>query len=197
MRDFRVTDTYLLRGWVTPNAWRNLDSVEPVPDRIVPFLKVSYRAGPHSKLAEIMKALPGNTIRMYLKVNGRDAGELISVPYNSSTGRYEIELWGDHGADLRAAFSASDSKRGLECLERGELLTRPDLILGEKGEFDREGKDGVDVRSVSAACTMHPLNPLRVEVAWADKSATYWDSNGGGNYHYEFNMMVRGSELIS
>ena len=25
------------------------------------------------------------------------------MPYNNSTDRYEIELWGDHGADLRRA----------------------------------------------------------------------------------------------
>src|SRR5262249_32621412 len=45
VRDFLVTDTYLLRGWVTPRAWKDLQDFNPEPDRIVPFLKLSYRAG--------------------------------------------------------------------------------------------------------------------------------------------------------
>ncbi len=192
VRDFLVTDTYLLRGWLTPRAWKDLETFDPVPDRIVPFLKLSYRAGPDSKLAEALGRLPGQTIRLYLKVNGQEAGGLITVPYNETTHRYEIELWGDHGSDLQAIFSTGGDERALASLNRGELITRPDLIRGMRADFDREGKDDVDVRNVSPDCTMHPLRSLRVEVAWADETGQHWDSNGGANYHYEFNMLLRG-----
>ena len=192
LRNFYLTDTYLLRGWVTPRAWRDPEAFDPVPDRIVPFVKLSYRGGPDSKLAEAMGALPGRCIRLYLKVNGREAGGLITVPYNDATDRYEIELWGDHGSDLKTIFSEGGDDRALGSLERGELITRPDLIRGLKSDFAREGKDDVDVRDVSPDNTMHPLHPLPIEVAWADESARYWDSNRGMNYRYEFNMMVRG-----
>ncbi|MBN9519754.1 cupin domain-containing protein [bacterium] len=191
VRDFVITDTYLMRGWVTTRAWKDLEAWEPIPEKTVPFLKLSYRAGPDSKLAEAAGGLPGKTIRLWLKVNGRDAGDLIPVPYNQWTHRYEIELWGDHGADLAQVFKDGD-ERGQNSLASGELITRPDLIRGSLSDFDREGKDDVDVRAVSPDCAMHPLNPLHVEVAWADESGTKWDSQDGANYHYEFNMVVRG-----
>lgn len=192
VRDFTTTDTYLLRGWVTPRAWVDPAATDPVADRVVPFVKLSYRGGPDSRLAEALGGLPGRTIRLYLKVNGVDAGGLIDVPYNEDTDRYEIELWGDHGADLRAIFSDDGSTRGLASLRRGELISRPDLIRGLRSDFDREGKDNVDVRSVSAGCAMHPTLPLHLEVAWSDGAGKAWDSNGGANYRYTFDMMVRG-----
>lgn len=192
VRDFLVTDTYLMRGWATPRAWANLEDFTPRPDLIVPFLKLSYRAGPDSKLAEAMGSLPGQSIKLYLKVNGREAGALLTVPYNDLTDRYEIELWGDSGSDLRSVFSTGGSTRALAAFDRGELLMRPDLIRGFHSDFDREGKDDVDIRDVSPDCTMHPIRPLRIEAAWADASGRFWDSQGGKNYRYEFNMMLRG-----
>ena len=114
------------------------------------------------------------------------------MPYNESTDRYEIELWGDHGADLRKVFSEDGDAAGTALARAGELITRPDLIRGAKTDFDREGKDDVDVRAVSPDCAMHPLLPLHVEVAWADEMGERWDSQDGANYHYEFNMLVRG-----
>ncbi|MCA6098190.1 hypothetical protein [Bradyrhizobium australafricanum] len=192
VRDFQVTDTYLLRGWVTPKAWKDLDAMEPLPEKTVPFLKLSYRAGPDSKLAEAIGGVPGPAIRLFLKVNAQDAGALITVPYNEATDRYEIELWGDSGVDLRAVFQADGNGRALASLERGELVVRPDLIRGAKSDFDREGKDDVDIRSVSPDCAMHPILPLRIEVAWADETAQHWDSKDGANYHYEFGMVIRG-----
>lgn len=192
VRSFLLTDTYLLRGWVAPRAWKDPDAFEPVPDRVVPFLKLSYRAGPDSKLAEAMGGLPGRSIRLRLKVNGHEAGDLITVPYNDATGRYEIELWGDHRSDLRAVFSEAGDDQALASLERGELMTRPDLIRGLKSDFEREGKDDMDVRNVSRENAMHPLHPLQIEAAWADESARFWDSREGLNYRYEFSMMVRG-----
>lgn len=192
VRDFTVTDTYLLRGWVTTRAWQDLAHEVPIPQRTVPFLKLSYRAGPDSKLAAALGSLPGAEIRLYLKVNGREAGGLISVPYNDETGRYEIELWGDHGADLAGAFAGDGMEKAFASLNRGELISRPDLILGARSDFDREGKDDVDVRSISADCAMHPVLPLRIECAWTDAGERAWDSNDGANYRYVFGMQVRG-----
>ena len=33
VRDFVITDTYLLRGWVTTRAWKDLEDKEPIPER--------------------------------------------------------------------------------------------------------------------------------------------------------------------
>jgi len=43
---------------------------------------------------------------------------------------------------------------------------------------------------------MHPLRPLQIEVAWVDESGKHWDSQGGANYHYEFQHGVRGLGLV-
>jgi mannose-6-phosphate isomerase-like protein (cupin superfamily) len=40
--------------------------------------------------------------------------------------------------------------------------------------------------------TMHPVLPLHIELAWADFNEKVWDSQNGANYHYEFNMILRG-----
>jgi mannose-6-phosphate isomerase-like protein (cupin superfamily) len=196
VRDLTVTDTYLLRGWVTTRAWTDLTAFEPLPERTVPFLKLSYRAGPDSKLAEAAGKLPGETIRLWLKVNGQfvtePGGGLLVVPYNPWTHRYEIELWGDHRANLRQVFEEYGDERGLNSLESGELRSFPQSIRGALSDFDRVGKDDLDVRTVSPDCAMHPVNPLHVEVAWADETGSKWDSLYGANYHYEFNMQVRG-----
>lgn len=39
---------------------------------------------------------------------------------------------------------------------------------------------------------MHPVLPLRLEVAWATADLSVWDSKGGANYAYEFAMLHRG-----
>ncbi len=192
VRDFLTTDTYLIRGWVTTRAWSDPAALNPVAERAVPFLKLSYRAGPDTRLADAIGATPGESIRLWLKVNGREAGDLIKVPYNQWSYRYEIELWGDHKADLEKVFTDDQDERGLNSLHSGELISRPDIILGALSDFAREGKDDVDVRTVSPDCAMHPLRPLQIEVAWVDESGQHWDSQGGVNYHYEFNMVVRG-----
>ena len=198
VRDFRATDTYLLRGWAAATAWADPAAFEPSPARTVPFLKLSYRAGPDSRLAEAIGGLPGERVWLWLKVNGREVreadGRLIPVPYNRATHRYELELWGDPGVDLRQAFTAAGDDRGLASLASGELRTFPDAIRGTLADFAREGKDDADVRSASPDCAMHPVNPLHLEVAWADAAGgdAHWDSQGGANYHYEFNMAVRG-----
>ncbi len=49
-----------------------------------------------------------------------------------------------------------------------------------------------DMFQVAPRNTMHPINRLHLQVAWADETETYWDSLGGDNYQYEFNMTLRG-----
>ena len=176
VRDFRTTDTYLMRGWATAGDWTG------------PFLKLSYRAGPDSKLSQATGHALGGTISLYLKVQGRETSPLLKVPYVEDTGRYEIELWGYPGSDLNSHLDA----RGRDSLARGELVTRPDLILGNLSDFKREGKDDVFIAQVSPDCTMHPLLPLHIEAGWCDLAEKTWDSQGGANYQYEFNMVVRG-----
>src|SRR5205814_1032839 len=77
-------------------------------------------------------------------------------------------------------------------LVRGDLQVRPDIVHGSPADFEREKLSDRDVRSVAPDCSMHPLLPLHLECAWANDAGTVWDSNGGRNYHYEFDMIVRG-----
>jgi hypothetical protein len=40
--------------------------------------------------------------------------------------------------------------------------------------------------------TIHPVRPLRVELAWANADASVWDSRNGSNHCLEFAMSFRG-----
>lgn len=182
IKDFRCTDTWIARGWATtrldsnPGEWTG------------PFLFLSYRGGPDSKLSRMSGYRLGASIKLYLKVQGVAAPSLIDVPYNPLTDRYEIEIWGYPGNDLRTKL---DSK-GLAAMDRGGLITNPGLVQGSYSDFAREGLDNRDMRTVAPNNTMHPVRPLSLEVAWTDKSQTWWDSLDGENYHYQFNMVFRG-----
>ncbi|MEI7686342.1 MAG: cupin domain-containing protein, partial [Planctomycetota bacterium] len=178
VRDFRPTDASLVRGWATVGEWTG------------PFLKLSYRGGADSMLARAAGRELGNCIRVWLRVAGRATPDLIAVPYIASTGRYEIELWGCPGADLRERLDDA----GRAAFDRGELLASPDLIRGNRADFARRGEDDLFLNQISPDCAMHPTLPLHVEAAWADESGQVWDSQGGANYHYRFNMILRGKE---
>jgi mannose-6-phosphate isomerase-like protein (cupin superfamily) len=193
VRAFTTSDTWLMRGWATARAWSDLAAVDPVPARTFPFLKVSYQAGPDSRLAKSLGRVPGPSIKLYITINGRSSSSLLSVPYDAESGRYEVELWGDHGEhDLAAVFSADGDDRSLRAFKEGRLVARPDLLLGLRRDFGREGNDDRDLRRVSSENAMHPLLPLRVELAWSDETGQVWDSRDGLNYVYEFNMVIRG-----
>ena len=45
---------------------------------------------------------------------------------------------------------------------------------------------------VSTNHALHPVLPLRLELAWSDSTGKFWDSRHGANYVYEFSMIVRG-----
>ncbi len=181
IKDFRCTDTWIARGWATTRQ----DSTDGAWTG--PFLLLSYRGGPDSKLSEISGHRLGASIRLYLKV-GDQTGVKFDVPYNPTTDRYEIEIWGYPGNDLRTKLDT----KGVSAIDRGGLVANPAIATGGFGDFAREGLDNRDIRTVSPANIMHPILPLTIEVAWADKAEMWWDSRDGQNYHYQFNMIYRG-----
>jgi hypothetical protein len=175
VRSFRTSATFLIRGWATTEDWTG------------PFLRLSYQAGPDSPLWRALGRSPGSSIKLWLKVGDRAVSDPIPVPYNQTSDRYEIELWGYSG-DLRSRLQGSSRA----ALDRGELLARSDLVRGSPADFRRDFLNDLDLRQVSPDCTMHPILPLHIECAWADQGGTVWDSNLGRNYQYEFNMILRG-----
>ena len=182
IHDFRCTDTWIARGWATT------DTDSSGGGWTGPFLFLSYRGGPDSKLSQMSGHKLASSLKLYLKVQGTAAAQLIDVPYNPVTDRYEIEIWGYPGNDLRSKLDA----RGVAAFDRCGLIVNPALVQGSCGDFAREGLTDRDMRTVAQTHTMHPVIPLKLEVAWADKSTTWWDSKNGANYHYEFNMIYRG-----
>ena len=175
IKSFRTSSTYVIRGWVTTGEWTG------------PFVRLSYQAGPESPLAVAKGGLLGQSIKAWIKIGNRP-GRIFTVPYNGISARYDLELWGYDGRDLRGVLGG----RSLDALTRGELQAAPDLLRGTPSAFNREGLNDRDVRQVASESTMHPILPLLIEVAWSDVDERVWDSKGGSNYHYEFNMMLRG-----
>lgn len=176
VRDFISADTYLLRGLISVGDWTG------------PFLRISYRGGPDSKLSTAANHKLGEKIKLWLKVGDVATPSLIEVPYNPLSDRYEVELWGYPGSDLGQYLD----EKGLTAFDRGELLVRNDLVHGSISDFNREGLNDLYMVQVAPTNTMHPILPLHIELAWADFSETFWDSQTGANYHFEFNMVLRG-----
>lgn len=180
VRDFRLADTQLIRGLVRVGDWTG------------PFLRLSYRGGPDSKLSAATDMGLGERIKLWLRV--RDvvgtAQSLIVVPYNPASDRYEVEIWGYPGDDLRSQLDA----RGQAAIDRGELIVRTDLVHGDHSVFDRDGLDERDMIEVDPTNSMHPVLPLDVEVGWANEAEQIWDAQDGANYQYSFNMILRGWE---
>ncbi|MCC5630848.1 cupin domain-containing protein [Nostoc sphaeroides CHAB 2801] len=176
IRDFRTTDTHLIRGWIIAN------------NITFPFLRVSYRGGPDSKLSQATNHKLGDTIKLWIKVGAVATSSLITVPYNERSDRYEVEFWGYTGNNLRDLL---DSK-GRAAIDRGELQIRTDLIHGSLNDFSRDVVANQDMRQIAPTSSMHPILPLHIELCWANFPQTIWDSQNGANYHYEFNMIQRG-----
>jgi mannose-6-phosphate isomerase-like protein (cupin superfamily) len=176
VKDFITTDTYVMRGWVSAGGWTG------------PFLKLSYDGGPDSKLYQAARGKLGSHIKVWLKVRDTMAQSLIRVPYNEATDRYELELWGYPGTDLRQQLD----QKGQAAFDRGEIIVRTDLVQGSMTDFARERLDDANMFQVAPYNTMHPIHRLHLEVAWADDTATVWDSLAGANYQYEFSMVLRG-----
>lgn len=180
LRGFRTTDCQVVRGWAR---------LGPVDEpTLVPFVRLSYRGGPDSRLSVASGHRLGPEIRLWLRLADRVTTPPLRVPYNETSDRYEVELWGYQGTDLQDRLDA----RGREALGRGELQQRPDLVQGRAEDFAREGLGEQYTVTVAPNHAMHPVLPLHLELAWADAALDTWDSQDGRNYHYEFNMIVRG-----
>lgn len=176
LRDFRTTDTYLIRGWAKAGG------------ATVPFVQLSYRGGPDSLLSKATNHQLGEHIQLWIKVGDRSTSTLIQVPYNPASDRYEIELWAYTEGDLRSQLGP----KGRDAMDRGALQVRNDLISGSETDFSRDDINDKDMTTIAPGSTMHPILPLHLEVAWADASGDVWDSLDGRNYQYEFNMILRG-----
>ena len=178
LKVLRIGDAWVVRGWATVDGWTGS------------FLRLSYEGGPDSRLSQLAagKLKPGSSIQVYLKVGSGNTNALLKVPYNPQSNRYEIELWGYPGNDLRSKLDV----KGAAAFDRGELIVRTDLVQGTLAELAREGKDGLPMEKFALSHTMHPILPLSLEVAWSDAEGKVWDSQGGANYHYQFNMIYRG-----
>ena len=173
---FVATDTLLVRGWAAAGDW------------VGPFLRISYRGGPDSRLSEAANHQLGPAIKLWLRVGNAATPELLTVPYNEQSDRYEIEIWGYQGPNLSARLGP----RGREALKRGELIVMPDLVPGQMSDFERGKIEDQLLTFVAPDHAMHPVRPLHIELAFANREQTAWDSLGGANYHYEFNMVLRG-----
>jgi mannose-6-phosphate isomerase-like protein (cupin superfamily) len=174
IRNFTTTDALLVRGWATIGDWTG------------PFLRLSYRGGPDSRLSAVAGHTLGAQIAAWVRV-GQQSG-FVTLPYNDESDRYEVELWGADEGKLRATLGP----RGVAALDSGELACRPELVSGDAAAFAREDLSDRSVFDIAPDHAMHPVRPLHIEVAWCDETRREWDSRNGANYHYEFNMRVRG-----
>lgn len=178
VRSFLVGDTFVTRGIVSAGSWSG------------PFLRVSYVGGPDSNLARAAHGSLGDRIGLWLKVNSAAVTVPLVVPYNETSHRYEIELWGYPGADLR--MQLDDKARA--AFDRGELSVHLDLVHGDSTDFARETVQDQYLVNVAPTDAMHPILPLHLELAWTTHDGSLWDSRGGANYHYTFGMIHRGWE---
>jgi len=194
--DFHLQDFYLVRGYATVGDWTG------------PFLQISYR-GSDTILEQTSGGPLGPHIQAWVKIGTQATSHLLQLPYNPATARYEIELWGYADGNYFAALTQiegnTDSKAH-RAFASGRLAVRPDLVRGSLTDFsglafdaDREAGNRAQPSPVATMLwdrapdnSMHPLRPLRVELAFADASGTHWDSRGGLNYQVEFNMALRG-----
>jgi mannose-6-phosphate isomerase-like protein (cupin superfamily) len=186
--DFNLEDVYLVRGYATAGDWTGS------------FLQISYR-GAGTELERASGGTMGPFIQAFVRVGPNQSTGLLRLPYNPATTRYEIELWGFNGTNLRDLLDM----KGKAAIDSGRLVQRPDLVKGSIFAFTGQGFDAVREagnRQPDPAPTklfdrepdhtMHPIRPVHVELAFANESATAWDSRGGRNYHLEFNMLFRG-----
>ncbi|HKX30503.1 MAG TPA: cupin domain-containing protein [Blastocatellia bacterium] len=176
VRGFLTTDAQVMRGLVSVGDWTG------------PFLKLSYRAGMDSALSKAAGHKLTNRIKASLKLGRNGSHQLLAVPYSTESDRYELEIWGYPGTDILSYLD----ERGKEAFGRGELIVRPDLARGNQADFNREGLNERYLIEVAPDNIMHPVLPLHLELAWTDFDEQFWDSQNGANYHYEFNMLVRG-----
>jgi mannose-6-phosphate isomerase-like protein (cupin superfamily) len=177
VRNIRFADVRLVRGYATAGDWTG------------PFLRLSYRGGPDSRLSRAADHRLGADIRAWVKIGATATDQPVTVPYSEATDRYEIELWGHPDP---ATLKNDLDDRGRTALERGELLCRPDLVKGTANDFARAAVENRYLAEVAPDHALHPILPLRVETAWSDPGGQVWDNYGGANYRCVFGMTLRG-----
>jgi mannose-6-phosphate isomerase-like protein (cupin superfamily) len=186
--DFKLRDVYVARGYANAGGWTG------------PFLQISYR-GSGTELERLNGGSLGPVIQMWIKVGANQTQSLIKLPYNEGTDRYEVELWGFPDRNLRDLLDG----KARSSFDAGRIVARTDLVRGNFADFrgpgfdaDREtGNRLADPQPVLifgrvANHTLHPVRPLRIELAFANADTSAWDSLGGQNYRLEFNMLFRG-----
>lgn len=187
--DFKLRDLQVVRGYASAGNW------------IGPFVQVSYR-GAGTELERLNGGPLGPAIQMWIKIGPNVTPSLVRLPYNDATDRYEVEMWGFTGGDLRGALEG----RARASFDAGRLVPRPDLIRGTFDDFhgpafdaERENANRAQPDPQATALlgrtpdhAMHPVRPLRIELAFTNADASQWDSVGGRNHRLEFNMLLRG-----
>jgi hypothetical protein len=187
IRELVLTGMAVVRGYARAGDWTG------------PFIRIAYDPPARSPLAGDAGVVLEASLRLFLRVGDREAGGLLTVPYNETTHRYEIELWGYPGADFLDALD----ERGRAAAARGELVARPDLVGGTLDDFEGPGFDALrDALKAEGRAielfdhvpdhTLHPLRALRLELAWTDPTQQRWDSRGGRNHRLVFGMALRG-----
>jgi mannose-6-phosphate isomerase-like protein (cupin superfamily) len=189
VNSFRAADFTISRGYATAGDWTGT------------FVRFAYSASPLSELGRVSDGNPGASLRLYTQIGDTGSDGLILVPYQPRTRRFEVELWsfGGGAGVLRPLLGP----RGQAALDAGLIQLRPDLVRGDAAAFTGPAFDGdreAAVRSGNALGlfnraadhTMHPVRPLRIETAWANESATAWDSRQGQNHVHTFSMVLRG-----
>lgn len=183
---FRFCESAVLRGYVQ------------VGDESFPFVRVAYAVSDRSPIRKAGKDTTDH-LKLHLRVGNTPSSRLLRVPYCKATGRYELEIWGCPYPDVAPMIDQA----GRDALARGELLIDAGLIKGSLSDFqgvlfhqEREAavRDGQPLNLWSRAPehAMHPLRPLRIELAWASADETVWDSRDARNHVYEFSMPLRG-----
>ena len=185
--DFTLGDFFLVRGYVAAGDWAGV------------FVKVCYRGTPGTELGKLTQGSPGEFLQASVKVGDNTPPQMLKLPLNPITGHYEVELWSFDGANLRSRLDV----RGQAAFDLGLIVPRPDMVKGSLADFEGPGvdqlRDGLNRQRQSWELlnhaplnSMHPIRPLRVEVAFANETATVWDSRQGANYTVVFDMALRG-----
>jgi len=132
IHDFHCADTWIARGWATTASDANPDANSWTG----PFLFLSYRGGPDSKLSQAASHKLGDRIKLQLNLIGKNSAPItLDVPYNPETDRYEIEIWGYGDGDLRNQLGP----KGQAAMDRGNLIANSELVQGQFSDFAREG----------------------------------------------------------
>ena len=186
IHELTLAGTQVARGFAHAKDWSGC------------FLHLSYAPATGSPLLGEDGVYRADTVKLYLRVGASTAPQLLTVPYDPLTARYEIELLAIDKDPLPLL-----GPKGADACRRGALLARPDLVHGSLSDFHganfdsaraaaaRQGQ-GLLLFDYMTEHSMHPLRPLHVELAWAGADERTWDSQGGKNYHYEFGMSLRG-----